>query len=84
MGPKSDPIDPALRARLLQEARTPWRGLRRGLWLALTASAAVGLAAMAMRGASGAEVASIDLLIQLCALVVFGSLLWLDRNRTGG
>lgn len=84
MGPKSDPIDPALRARLLQEARTPWRGLRRGLWLALTASAAVGLAAMAMRGASGAEVASIDLLIQLCALGVFGSLLWLDRNRIGG
>ncbi|MBM5794322.1 MAG: DUF3493 domain-containing protein, partial [Cyanobacteria bacterium K_DeepCast_0m_m1_088] len=31
-------MDPALRARLLQEAKTPWRGLRRGLWLAFTAS----------------------------------------------
>jgi hypothetical protein len=45
------PLDPDLRARLLQEARTPWRGLRRGLWLAFTASAAVGLATMAMRSA---------------------------------
>ena len=45
--PARDTLDPALRARLLQEARTPWRGLRRGLWLAFTASAGVGLAAIA-------------------------------------
>ena len=83
MGPNSDPIDPALRARLLQEVRTPWRGLRRGLWLALAASGAVGLATMAMRAASGAEVPSADLLIQVGALGLFGSLLWLDRNRAG-
>ncbi|WP_396123399.1 DUF3493 domain-containing protein [Cyanobium sp. BA20m-p-22] len=83
MGPNSDQIDPALRARLLQEVRTPWRGLRRGLWLALAASGAVGLATMAMRAASGAEVASADLLIQVGALGLFGSLLWLDRNRAG-
>ncbi|MFO7628882.1 MAG: DUF3493 domain-containing protein [Prochlorococcaceae cyanobacterium] len=83
MGSKRESIDPALKARLLQEARTPWRGLRRGLWLALAASGAVGLATMAMRSASGAEVASTDLLIQLVALGLFGSLLWLDRNRLG-
>lgn len=83
MGSKPDSIDPALKARLLQEARTPWRGLRRGLWVALAASGAVGLATMAMRLASGAEVASTDLLIQVGALGLFGSLFWLDRNRIG-
>ena len=83
MGSKPDSIDPALKARLLQEARTPWRGLRRGLWVALAASGAVGLATMAMRLASGAEVASTDLLIQVSALGLFGSLFWLDRNRAG-
>ena len=83
MGSKPDSIDPALKARLLQEARTPWRGLRRGLWVALAASGAVGLATMAMRLASGAEVASTDLLIQVSALGLFGSLFWLDRNRVG-
>ena len=83
MGSKPDSIDPALKARLLQEARTPWRGLRRGLWVALAASGAVGLATMAMRLASGAEVASTDLLIQVGALSLFGSLFWLDRNHVG-
>ena len=83
MGSKPDSIDPALKARLLLEARTPWRGLRRGLWVALAASGAVGLATMAMRLASGAEVASTDLLIQVVALSLFGSLFWLDRNRAG-
>ena len=83
MGSKPDSIDPALKARLLQEARTPWRGLRRGLWVALAASGAVGLATMAMRLASGADGASTDLLIQVGALSLFGSLIWLDRNRVG-
>jgi hypothetical protein len=77
----SKPLDPELKARLLQEARTPWRGLRRGLWLALAASAAVGLATMAMRSAAGGEVLSSDLFIQLAALGLFGGLLWFDRNR---
>jgi hypothetical protein len=77
-------LDPALRERLLQEARTPWRGLRRALWLALTASAALGLATMAMRSAGGGDVASSDLGIQIVALVVCASLLWVDRNRLPG
>lgn len=81
MGSNRAPIDPELRARLLQEARTPWRSLRRGLWVALAASGAVGLAAMGLRGAAGGEVASVDLLIQITAVVVFGGLLWFDRNR---
>jgi hypothetical protein len=75
-------LDPEQRRRLLQEIRTPWRGLRRGLWTALTASAALGLATMAMRTAAGGEVPSTDLLIQSTALIVCGSLLWFDRNRS--
>jgi len=74
-------LDPALRQRLLQEARTPWRGLRRALWLALTASAGLGLATMSMRLSAGDAVASSDLLIQFTALALFGGLLWFDRNR---
>ena len=81
MAPESrEPLDPALRARLLQEAKTPWRGLRRALWLAFTASAAVGLATMALRASSGDAVALSDLGIQVGALVLFGGLLWRDRN----
>ena len=77
-------LDPELRRRLLQEARTPWRGLRRALWFALTASAGLGLATMAMRASSGDAVASVDLLIQVGALGLFGSLLFVDRNRAEG
>ncbi len=83
----SDPkrsLDPELRQRLLQEARTPWRGLRRALWFALVASAGLGLATMVMRASAGSEVASGDLLIQIGALGLFGGLLWLDRNRLNG
>ena len=75
-------LDPALRARLLQEARTPWRGLRRGLWLAFTASGAIGLATMALRASAGELVALSDLGIQVGAVVLFGGLLWFDRNRS--
>lgn len=78
--PARDQLDPAMKARLLQEARSPWRGLRRALWLAFTASAGLGLATMAMRASAGDAVAGSDLLIQVVALVLFGSLLWWDRN----
>jgi hypothetical protein len=77
----SRPIDPQLKERLLREARTPWRGLRRAVWIALVASAGLGLATMAMRSSSGEAVPSSDWLIQLGAIGLFGSLLWFDRNR---
>lgn len=78
---RSSSLDPALRQRLLQEARAPWRGLRRALWFALLASAAVGLATMAMRLSAGETVAGSDLLIQIGALLACGLLLALDRQR---
>ena len=77
--PSREPLDPALKARLLQEARTPWRGLRRALWFAFTASAGLGLATMAMRASAGDGVAGSDLLIQVGALGLFGTLLLRDR-----
>jgi hypothetical protein len=80
-GAAKNRLDPELRQRLLQEARTPWRSLRRALWFALTASAGLGLATMSMRLSAGDAVASSDLLIQLTALALFGGLLWFDRNR---
>ncbi len=82
--PPPSRLDPELRERLLQEARTPWRGLRRALWFALSASAAVGLATMALRASAGGDVAPTDLLIQVTALAVCGGLLWFDRQRTAG
>lgn len=84
MAPRSsEPLDPSLRSKLLLEAKTPWRGLRRALWLALSASSAIGLATMAMRASSGSEVPGSDLLIQVAALAVFGGLLLVDRHRDG-
>ncbi|MFZ9462553.1 MAG: photosystem II assembly family protein [Vulcanococcus sp.] len=78
--PVREPLDPALRARLLQESRPPGRGRRRALWLAFTASAGLGLATMAMRASAGEAVPGSDLLIQVVALVLFGGLLWRDRG----
>lgn len=78
--PAREPIDPELKARLLSEARSPWRGLRRALWFAFTASAGLGLATMAMRASAGGEVAGSDLGIQIAALALFGTLLWRDRS----
>jgi hypothetical protein len=81
----SDPkrsLDPELRRRLLLEARTPWRGLRRAVWFALVASAGLGLATMGLRLSGGGEVTSGDLLIQIGAFGLFGGLLWFDRSRS--
>lgn len=81
--PSPSRLDPELRQRLLQEVQAPWRGLRRALWFALSASAAVGLATMALRASAGGEVVATDLLIQLGALGLCGGLLWFDRQRGG-
>jgi hypothetical protein len=74
-------LDPDLRKRLLLEARTPWRSLRRALWWALFASAGLGGATMGLRAASGDSVPLQDLAIQAGALGLLGLLLWFDRNQ---
>ncbi|MEB3159803.1 MAG: DUF3493 domain-containing protein [Synechococcus sp.] len=73
-------MDPALKERLLRESRTPWRGLRRLLWVALFASGGLGLFVMAFRISAGDSVVISDLAIQVGAVVVFGGLLWFDRS----
>ena len=75
-------LDPAMRARLLQESRTPWRSLRRALWFALLASAGLGLFTMAFRLSAGETVDFSDLGIQAGALILFSSLVLFDRNRS--
>eukprot|EP00808_Paulinella_micropora_P013851 g7426.t1 len=74
-------LDPEMKAKLMAEAKAPWRTLRRGVYVALGASAGLGLATMAMRSAAGGEVPANDLLIQIGAVGTFGTLLALDRNR---
>ncbi|WP_191964789.1 DUF3493 domain-containing protein [Synechococcus sp. RSCCF101] len=81
---RSSGLDPELRRRLLAESRTPWRGLRRGLWLAFAGSGAIGLMVMLSRLLGGGEVAGSDLLLQLGAFLLFAALLWWDRNRDSG
>ena len=72
----------SLRSLLLRVAPPPLE--RRPRILSnLKCSAAIGLATMAMRASSGAEVPGSDLLIQVAALAVFGGLLLVDRSRDG-
>ncbi len=74
-------LDPALRERLLKESKSPLRGLRRGIWIALFGSATIGLFIMTARSASGESVSLSDASIQIGAFLLFSFLLWLDRPR---
>ena len=74
-------IDPELKKKLLKETQTPFKGLRRILWIAFSGSAFLGLLIMLSRIASGNELQQNSLFIQLGACVIFPSLLFLDRNK---
>jgi len=82
--PPLRPVDPQLKAKLEQELKTPWQSLRRGLWIALEASAALGLMIMVLRFVGGEVVGLKDLLIQVGAVVLFAYLLWKDRSPQKG
>ncbi len=74
-------MDPKLRERLLRESKSPYRGLRRALWIALFGSAALGFFIM-LSNIVGGEVVSInDLAIQISALIILGFLLLKDRSK---
>ena len=75
-------LDPQLRAKLLKEVRTPWRGLRIALWIALLGSSFIGLVIMTLRGLAGDNVPLNDSLIQVCAVLIFSLLLFFDRSRS--
>ena len=74
-------IDSELKKKLLKETQTPFKGLRRILWIAFSGSAFLGLLIMLSKIASGSELNQNNLLIQLGACILFPSLLFFDRNK---
>ncbi|KGG14742.1 putative membrane protein [Prochlorococcus sp. MIT 0602] len=70
-----------MREKLLKESRSPFRGVRRVVWIALSASAGVGLLIMGVRSFSGETVLLNDLGIQLIAFFLFSTFVFLDRSR---
>ena len=74
-------IDPELKKRLLKETQTPYKGLRRILWIAFSGSAFMGLLIMLSKIATGSELQQNNLLIQLGACLLFPTLLFFDRNK---
>ena len=74
-------IDPELKKKLLKESQSPFKGLRRILWIAFSGSAFLGLLIMLSRVANGTEIQLNNLLIQLGACVIFPTLLFLDRKK---
>ena len=74
-------IDPELKKKLLKESQSPFKGLRRILWIAFSGSAFLGLLIMLSRIANGTELQQNNLLIQLGACILFPTLLFLDNNK---
>ena len=74
-------IDPELKRKLLKESQTPFKGLRRILWIAFSGSALLGLLIMVSNIAKGSELQQNNLLIQLSACILFPTLLYFDRNK---
>ena len=74
-------IDPELKKKLLKETQTPFRGLRKILWIAFSGSAFLGLLIMLSKIASGSELKLNNLLIQFGACIIFPTLLFFDRNK---
>ena len=74
-------IDPELKKKLLKESQTPFKGLRKVLWISFTGSAFLGLFIMLSKIASGNEIQQNNVLIQLGACALFPFLLFLERNK---
>ena len=74
-------IDPELKKKLLKESQSPFKGLRRILWIAFSGSAFLGLLIMLSWISSGSELEQNNLFIQLGACVIFPTLLFLDRDK---
>ena len=74
-------IDPESKKKLLKETQTPFKGLRRILWIAFSGSAILGLLIMLSKIVSGSELQQNNLLVQLGACILFPTLLFIDRDR---
>ena len=83
--PRSDSkLSPEFRERLLRESRNPWIGLRRILWILCFASSFIGLLIMFSKVFSEQSVVLSNFGIQIGALLIFGVLIYLDRNNNDG
>jgi len=74
-------IDPELKKKLLKESQSPFKGLRRILWIAFSGSAFLGLLIMLFKISSGYELQLNNLFIQFGACILFPTLLFFDRNK---
>ncbi len=74
-------IDPELKKKLLKESQSPFKGLRRILWIAFSGSAFLGLLIMVFKITSGNELQQNNLLIQIGACILFPTLLFIDRTK---
>jgi len=74
-------IDPELKKKLLKESQSPFKGLRRILWIAFSGSAFLGLLIMISKIASDGEIQLNNIYIQLGACILFPTLLFFDRNK---
>ena len=74
-------IDPELKKKLLKESQSPFKGLRRILWIAFSGSAFLGLLIMLSKIESGSEIQQNSLFIQIGSCIVFPTLLFFDRNK---
>jgi len=74
-------LDPELKKKLLRESQSPFKGLRRILWIAFTGSAFLGLLIMLSKIAGGGELQLNNLFIQFGACIIFPTLLFFDRNK---
>ena len=74
-------IDPELKKKLLKESQSPFKGLRKILWIAFSGSAFLGRLIMLSKIVSGGELQQNNLLIQIGACILFPTLLFLDRNK---
>ena len=74
-------IDPELKKKLLKESKSPFKGLRRILWIAFSGSAFLGLLIMLSKIASSGELQLNNLFIQIVASIVFPTLLFFDRDK---
>ena len=74
-------INPELKKKLLKESQSPFKGLRRILWLAFSGSAFLGLLIMLSKIPSGDELQLNNLFIQFGACILFPTLLYFDRDK---
>ncbi len=74
-------IDPELKKKLLRETKSPFKGLRRLIWVACSGSAFLGLFIMLSQMLGGNEIQQNNLLIQLGASIIFPTLFFIERDK---